>query len=267
MPFTFSHPAAVLPLMRYRCFSPSALIVGSLMPDFPYFLLLSMGNGFGHTPAGVVLFCVPVGVVSLLVFHRVLKRPLFHLLPVKAQEGLSGHLAEFRFGGAAGFLRVVLSLAAGAISHVAWDAFTHPHGAGVRVFPVLGAALLDVAGETVRVCDVAQAGSSVAGLTIMVAGCLPRRRGGGRAEMPCSGAWNRAGRAAAVLMIAGAAAAFAVPYSLARVWPVGSLSDFRRFSGFLAASGIAALIASSVAWSLFTGVPPVRRTGEMEVLE
>ena len=36
MPFTLSHPAAVLPLLR-RPFSAAALVAGALAPDLPYF--------------------------------------------------------------------------------------------------------------------------------------------------------------------------------------------------------------------------------------
>ncbi|WP_240482010.1 DUF4184 family protein [Flavobacterium psychrophilum] len=41
MPFTFSHPAIILPL-RYlprQWFSLTGLIIGSLTPDFEYFWL------------------------------------------------------------------------------------------------------------------------------------------------------------------------------------------------------------------------------------
>ncbi|MEE2045837.1 DUF4184 family protein, partial [Nocardiopsis tropica] len=37
MPFTLSHVAAVLPLARTRL-PPAALVVGSVVPDLPYYL-------------------------------------------------------------------------------------------------------------------------------------------------------------------------------------------------------------------------------------
>src|SRR5215467_12574272 len=43
VPFTFSHPAAVLPLAR-RGLVFSALVVGSMAPDFPYFVQMSAKN-------------------------------------------------------------------------------------------------------------------------------------------------------------------------------------------------------------------------------
>ncbi|MDQ7908342.1 DUF4184 family protein [Phytohabitans sp. ZYX-F-186] len=37
MPFTGSHPAAVLPLVRWGL-PPAALVIGSMVPDLPYYL-------------------------------------------------------------------------------------------------------------------------------------------------------------------------------------------------------------------------------------
>lgn len=41
MPFTGSHPAAVLPLLRWGLI-PSALVIGSMSPDLGYFLPLGI---------------------------------------------------------------------------------------------------------------------------------------------------------------------------------------------------------------------------------
>ncbi len=42
MPFTFAHPAAVLPFMKKQSkyISVTALILGSMAPDFEYFYIL-----------------------------------------------------------------------------------------------------------------------------------------------------------------------------------------------------------------------------------
>lgn len=48
MPFTLSHPAAVIPLSRVKWLVPSAVLMGSMAPDFPYFLALSMGPRLLH---------------------------------------------------------------------------------------------------------------------------------------------------------------------------------------------------------------------------
>ncbi|WP_328421551.1 DUF4184 family protein [Micromonospora sp. NBC_00389] len=42
MPFTGGHVAAVLPLARSAWRAPSALVLGSMVPDLPYYLPLPL---------------------------------------------------------------------------------------------------------------------------------------------------------------------------------------------------------------------------------
>ena len=60
MPFTFSHPAIVLPLkyLPKKWFSFTGLIIGSMTPDFEYFLRMKVKSDYSHTlnggrPSGV----------------------------------------------------------------------------------------------------------------------------------------------------------------------------------------------------------------------
>ena len=62
MPFTFSHPAVILPATyldkKYYCLS--ALIIGSMTPDFEYFIRMrdfSARENFTHDPAAVAVVC------------------------------------------------------------------------------------------------------------------------------------------------------------------------------------------------------------------
>lgn len=68
MPFTLAHPAAVLPLARSRLHFP-ALMLGSMAPDFIYFLYGRPVNGYGHTLVGCVLLNLPL-VVLLYAIYR-----------------------------------------------------------------------------------------------------------------------------------------------------------------------------------------------------
>src|SRR2546421_8312948 len=52
MPFTGSHPAAVLPFLRWL--PPGALVVGSMAPDFPYFVPVGVTGATTHAALGVV---------------------------------------------------------------------------------------------------------------------------------------------------------------------------------------------------------------------
>src|SRR5437762_1241430 len=136
MPFTLSHPAAAVPLARLGL-PLSALVVGSMAPDFPYFLNVAKHSHYGHTLPGIFCFCVPAGLVALWLFHRVLKLPLLSLLPTAHQARLCAAATAFRFGPARNFALILLGLLIGTLTHVAWDSVTHEHGWTVRHLPIL----------------------------------------------------------------------------------------------------------------------------------
>ncbi|MGN7470479.1 DUF4184 family protein [Brevibacillus sp. SAFN-007a] len=69
MPFTFSHPAIVLPLRRQGWVSFPALVWGSMAPDLEYFLRMQPYSVYSHTLPG--LFCVDLPlVIALYVVYR-----------------------------------------------------------------------------------------------------------------------------------------------------------------------------------------------------
>lgn len=51
MPFTFAHPAAVLPLgvKKTKYIDFTALVIGSMAPDFEYFIHFKPYQEYGHT--------------------------------------------------------------------------------------------------------------------------------------------------------------------------------------------------------------------------
>jgi hypothetical protein len=167
VPFTLSHPAAAVPLARNGLVL-SALVVGSMAPDFPYFIHLSTASQYGHTLPGVFLFCVPAGLVVLWVFHKVLKLPLLTLLPLSYQERLISVLGNFRFSPSRRFLLIILSLVVGAFTHIAWDSFTHPHAWGVHQFPVLNTPIIYTPQGSIRVFKLLQYGSTVTGAALLI---------------------------------------------------------------------------------------------------
>jgi uncharacterized protein DUF4184 len=123
VPFTLSHPAAVLPLARGPL-APSALVAGSVAPDLFWFVPRLPGVGLTKThELTSVLWLDPLlALVLLAVFHVLLKRPLLALAP----KPLAGRLAAPARGFTwrrPGWLAV--SLVLGAATHVGWDAFTH----------------------------------------------------------------------------------------------------------------------------------------------
>jgi hypothetical protein len=152
MPFTLSHPAAVLPMLRDgRPRGPlvaSALVAGSLAPDIPYFTdsLVHGTFGFGvftHSPLGVPTADVAIAAVLAAGWHWLLREPLVALLPDRWADAADAMTAPTgRARGLAGAGRFALSAAVGAATHVAWDAFTHGGRAGVRLLPVLDRTVL-----------------------------------------------------------------------------------------------------------------------------
>ncbi|WP_165966764.1 DUF4184 family protein [Actinomadura sp. 7K507] len=117
MPFTLSHPAAVLPLARGPLV-PSALVIGSLAPDIPYYLYISGVRDMTHRPLGVVTVDVAIGLIVFAVWHLLGKRPLAALAPARLRERLP-------VSAPVSWAWAVPSLAIGAATHVLWDALTH----------------------------------------------------------------------------------------------------------------------------------------------
>jgi hypothetical protein len=145
----------------------SALVVGSLAPDFRYFLNLAPRGHFGHSLKGVFFFCLPVGLAVLWIFQRVMKLPLISLAPERHQQRLAAQATPFRWGPAGRFVLILCSLFVGAISHLAWDAFTHDRGLVVRNLPDLRSPALEEFGTHRPLYDVLQHGSSLLGMALL----------------------------------------------------------------------------------------------------
>ncbi|MCQ6556131.1 DUF4184 family protein [Streptomyces sp. C10-9-1] len=200
MPFTLSHAAAVLPLLRSDGSArgplvASGLVLGTMAPDATYFAASFVPGAmeFGsvtHSPAGV--FTVDAAVAALLFAGWLLVRdPLVALLPGHwrtrthpVPAGAHGRAAPRRppLVRAAAFYA---SAVVGASTHVVWDAFTHPGRWGVRLLPVLDQ---HVAGFPLY--TFVQYGSSAAALLLLVWAAASAVR---RAE-PVAPRWPRARR-------------------------------------------------------------------------
>jgi hypothetical protein len=146
----------------------SALVVGSMAPDMPYFLELVSGDHRAHTLLGVLVYCLPAGLAILWVFHFLLKVPLLSLLPATHQERLSRFDGRFAFGPTRRFLMIVLSLLIGVLTHIVWDEFTHSYGWIVRHFGVLGYTIHGPAHTQVKLYKVLQHGSTLLGGALLL---------------------------------------------------------------------------------------------------
>src|SRR5262249_45426136 len=126
MPFTLSHAAAALPLRRFKPIWP-ALVVGTFAPDLQYFIESTDEDRSGHHFPDVLLYTLPVALLVLWLFERVIKGPAIQLLPDGWQRRLQDKLAPLSFRGWNQFCRIVFWIAVGTLTHLVWDQFTHPY--------------------------------------------------------------------------------------------------------------------------------------------
>jgi hypothetical protein len=150
MPITICHPVAAVPLRRLGLVL-SALIIGSLMPDFEFFLRLGDGKGIAHTIPGIFLFDVPVGLIVLTVFHLLIKYPVLSLLSHHAQSRLYRSASSFTFFPIKRFCLIIVSLIIGTVTHTFCDGFTHADGWFVEKLAILSAPVFTLPQGTVRV--------------------------------------------------------------------------------------------------------------------
>lgn len=142
MPFTLCHAVAAVPLRRYGL-SLSALVFGSMSPDFLYYLHVPVHRTFGHSLPGLFVFCLPVSLLVLGIWHGIMKQSLLALLPEWAQAKLQRIAAQpFEWHGARNLAVIAISIFIGAVTHVIWDGLTHRNGWAPRLWPELGTLVL-----------------------------------------------------------------------------------------------------------------------------
>lgn len=124
MPFTVSHALAVLPLATgrpARRLVPAALVIGSMVPDLPYFVPFLSGADQTHSVPGPVTTDLAYGLVLWLLWDLVLVRALADLAPTPLQRRLPTRPA----GSVPRVVWAAVSVVLGAITHVVWDSFSH----------------------------------------------------------------------------------------------------------------------------------------------
>lgn len=169
MPFTAAHPAAILPLLRHRrWFSTTGLIVGSISPDFQYFILLPIFPHNSHSLEGLLFFNLPIAFIIATLFHMLVRRPVVAHLPDWLQQRALA-VAEFSWPYyiRRRWLVFSVSVIIGAFSHIFWDSFTHYTGYFAQQWPVL-TNTVTILGAEVMYCRVIQHTSTlVGGLAIL----------------------------------------------------------------------------------------------------
>ncbi|MFI8525895.1 DUF4184 family protein [Promicromonospora sukumoe] len=273
MPFTLSHPAAVLPFVR-RPFSAAALVAGAVAPDLPYFARSTpvpvsaqswyepfMNATTSHSLAGAVTVSLPYALV-LYGFLLAARRPVGGLLPGVVGPGAGGRGAAGAGADgrgepgptAAGVLLrpsgwVLLSLVIGIATHLVWDSFTHGDGYVVTHVPLLSA----TAFGDLTWARLLQHVSTVVGL-VVIAVYLWRRR----SRMPGWGAARQdtAVRRATLRGLWAVVAVAVVGAVLGTVgwWSVGSSSDGAGFTPRDVVEGVLSDVATGAGAALIAAL-------------
>lgn len=168
MPFTPAHPAAVL-CLKNKIFNFTALVLGSMAPDFLYFLNFRPYGNLGHEILGFFILNLPLCILLAYVFHNFIKGPLISNLP-RPFDGWYGYLRTEQFGLHSwkdGFVFIYSALL-GMITHIIWDAFTHKTGFFVEHISFLQKKVLTLGNYNIYGYSLLQHGSTLVGIIIVL---------------------------------------------------------------------------------------------------
>jgi len=169
MPWTFAHPAAVIPLRRL-CPTPlnfAALTIGALTPDLGYYVGLFRLATHAHTLLGSVLVCIPTGLLLLVCFYFA-RRPLWHLLPQPHRTLLEPLVSKPAPARLRELALATISILIGVWTHVVWDSFTHRSGWVVVKYPVLQEPVITLGGIQLAPYYLLQHLSTLVGIVVLV---------------------------------------------------------------------------------------------------
>lgn len=169
MPWTFAHPAAVLPLRRLcpRWLSFPALILGAMAPDLSYYVgMHGPWRAFLHTPEGIVTVCLPVCLLLLALLLR-FARPLTVLLAEPHRTLVREQLRRPPLPVGRAIAVAALSVLLGAATHLLWDSFTHQGRWGAELLPELEEPLLEAMDREFHVTHLLQHLSTAVGVAAL----------------------------------------------------------------------------------------------------
>ncbi len=172
MPFTFSHPAVVLPLayLPRRWFSMTGLVIGSLTPDFEYFIRMRIQSDYSHGISGMFWFDLPLGILLAFIFHNIVRDSLCDNLPTMLKSRFFDFTTfNWKEYFKSNWVVVIISVLIGTGSHILWDGFTHGHGYFVTTYSTL-TETIDVFDVPIPVYKISQHSSTlIGGIVILIA--------------------------------------------------------------------------------------------------
>ena len=169
MPFTLSHAVAVIPLYKYlgKYTAFSALIIGSMVPDFAYLTPFLVDQRMdSHSLIGLYLFGIPMGLTVYFIYHFFMAPVIVSILPKALQKHLDDDLFNGKIPDINSFT-LVFSLMLGGLTHIFWDFFTHYSGIPQFV-SWMDIPLSTIDGYDIMPYRVLQHFSSVFGLSLLI---------------------------------------------------------------------------------------------------
>jgi len=135
VPFTVAHAAAVLPLHRLgkHQLPLTALMIGSMAPDFGYFFSAGISRAVRHSFTGLFIFALPAGLAVWLFYVAFLEKATITLL----SDRWHTRFAHTDALTAPLIARASIAIVLGAATHLLWDAFTHRGTFASDAFPAL----------------------------------------------------------------------------------------------------------------------------------
>ncbi len=128
MPFTLAHPAVVI-FSKNKNFNLLGLILGSMAPDFIYFLLFNPISNLGHTLLGFIILNLPICFLLNYLILKFIKNPFIINLPSKICNYYTYLINyDFNFKSPKDIFVFTYSCIVGMLTHIIWDAFTHKTG-------------------------------------------------------------------------------------------------------------------------------------------
>ncbi|MBP3963812.1 DUF4184 family protein [Paenibacillus lignilyticus] len=169
MPFTFAHPAYALPskFIYPRCLSVTGLVLGSMAPDFEYFLSLEPHQMIGHSFTGLFVQVIPLCILFAYLFHTFVKESFVLHLPdiFGLNRKAYNLLCSWSLRTLRDWIVYLVSVSVGFLSHIAVDAFTHERGYMVQQLPMLQSiVILDL-----PVYKILQHSLSMIGMAVIIA--------------------------------------------------------------------------------------------------
>lgn len=169
MPFTFAHPAIIIPIKKKwtKWFSGTALILGSMSPDFEYFIRFKAQSVVGHTLIGFIIFNLPLVFIAAFLWHHIIKKPFTLSLPNIIKQKVIFLISNpWEINSIRSFTIFVVSAFTGMFSHILWDSFTHKDAYFVQKIPFLSQYII-MFDTKIAVYKILQHGSTLLGFLII----------------------------------------------------------------------------------------------------